>query len=959
MVTRRSVVLWTLVVIQLAAMLASITPVSAATSTEQQLKPSRESGGEYYYYDGDVIYGVGGKYTEPVKFVKKYGDKIYIPDGDTMGVAEIKKDADQCESEAVPTKLWKKDPVEGEEPEPAFFLNVVLDGSAELDLTKDQEDGVFRWGKVADHVVKKVADKVGDAEAPKDISPGTMAKDLTKIDIPRGQDVHIQNSDVACYYMYFKYFNRLVAPYDDDTLEPGPLNGRILGRQGVIFDDYVTKADNRLRYRAYTQSARQQILEHCNRQTNLYKCINLANDQHTKCYAQSIDAASADLEKEASNVMSDVWETEFKPDDYVECFAEQSELYADPDKFFADKKALEEFAQTIIDEANLPPSLKPADPDEINPEVNDETQCSLGMLGWILCPVFSFIATINDQVFDILKNWLVLAPFQQGVGGSNAAAYDTWSKLRNIVNSLFVLFFIIVVYSQVTGRGLNTYGIRALLPRIIVGAILVNLSYFICSVAVDLSNSLGDSIYKLLNETSIGGATIEGAGSFENITATLTLAGGAAAGTIALLANLSALVPVLVMAFVALVTTFLVLLLRQALIIVLVAMSSLAFLLYVLPSTASWFAKWRKMFISLLMIYPMFALVFSGSQIAAEIVRDTAAYNDDTLLTIFSLGITVIPLFLLPLLMKLGGGVLNRFGGIINNPDKGPFDRMRKRADEFRKDRKTQQQTRALNGRAGVLGYGNLIRMSQRNKAKQQYHAQNARRAAGSHAARNQDAVLRSALGSRAGEDLKNQLKDVLRDDIDKELREEYEAAMVAIENSEQNLSGEDLQNMAMGTGDHAHIDEGEQAAAMQKVIENGDVGGIDEMLDHLHQSQGQLTDLQREVITKAAGGVSGGAAHLSAANVEQTLAAGVPPGQTLSQALYANAAARGAYSPATLASQDGDSLKGIHDAHAAGAISDQQLATIKGNFAAALNDTKQNNRMTTRTREAGRTYLS
>jgi hypothetical protein len=42
---------------------------------------------------------------------------------------------------------------------------------------------------------------------------------------------------------------------------------------------------------------------------------------------------------------------------------------------------------------------------------------------------------------------------------------------------------------------------------------------------------------------------------------------------------------------------------------------------------------------------------------------------------------SIIPLALTPIIMKTAGGLLNRFGGIINNPNKGPFDSLRKKAE--------------------------------------------------------------------------------------------------------------------------------------------------------------------------------------------------------------------------------------------------------------------------------------
>ncbi|RYZ88838.1 MAG: hypothetical protein EOP06_10275 [Proteobacteria bacterium] len=74
-----------------------------------------------------------------------------------------------------------------------------------------------------------------------------------------------------------------------------------------------------------------------------------------------------------------------------------------------------------------------------------------------------------------------------------------------------------------------------------------------------------------------------------------------------------------------------------------------------------------------------------------------------------------IPLFITPIVMKTAGGVLNRFGGIVNNPNKGAFDRMKKGAEGFRKNRQTLRDTRALNGEKRFGG--GVVRMKARRSA--------------------------------------------------------------------------------------------------------------------------------------------------------------------------------------------------------------------------------------------------
>jgi hypothetical protein len=143
---------------------------------------------------------------------------------------------------------------------------------------------------------------------------------------------------------------------------------------------------------------------------------------------------------------------------------------------------------------------------------------------------------------------------------------------------------------------------------------------------------------------------------------------------------LALLLPVLVTVLFAVLTVVLVLAARQAIIIILIVISPLAFVAYLLPNTEDWFHKWRKLFITLLLMFPIISVIFGGSQLAAAVIR---AGTNNPLIYILSLAVQVIPFFLVPIIMKTAGGLLNRFGGIINNPNKGPFDSLRKRAEAY------------------------------------------------------------------------------------------------------------------------------------------------------------------------------------------------------------------------------------------------------------------------------------
>ncbi len=262
--------------------------------------------------------------------------------------------------------------------------------------------------------------------------------------------------------------------------------------------------------------------------------------------------------------------------------------------------------------------------------------------------------------------------------------------MRNIANVAFLIVFMVIIYSQITGAGYSNYNIKDMVPRLIIGAILVNVSFWICALAVDASNLLGYSIQAILvnirenytvatdidwasmTAVILGGGTIGIAGF-------AAAAGGSAAsmGFIIFAALISAALSVL--------AAFVVLAARQALIVVLTAVAPLAFIAFILPSTRGIFDKWRKLFTNLLIIFPAFALLFGASQLAGAAIIGTAKDATEAMqipLLLIGLTVQVIPLALTPFLTRLSTGVLGQIANMANNKQKGLTDRARNWAQD-------------------------------------------------------------------------------------------------------------------------------------------------------------------------------------------------------------------------------------------------------------------------------------
>src|SRR5690606_3575128 len=108
----------------------------------------------------------------------------------------------------------------------------------------------------------------------------------------------------------------------------------------------------------------------------------------------------------------------------------------------------------------------------------------------------------------------------------------------------------------------------------------------------------------------------------------------------------------------AIITVFLVLTLRQALIILLIVIAPLAFVAYLLPNTEDWFTKWRKLLMTLLLMYPIIAVIFGASALASSIVMNSASGDYKAVIQIMGACIAILPLAITPVVMKTAGGVL-------------------------------------------------------------------------------------------------------------------------------------------------------------------------------------------------------------------------------------------------------------------------------------------------------------
>ena len=315
-------------------------------------------------------------------------------------------------------------------------------------------------------------------------------------------------------------------------------------------------------------------------------------------------------------------------------------------------------------------------------ENSTSTSCDVQGIGWIICPVSNWLADGIDYMYSALQEFLKTKPLE--TTNQNSGIYLAWVIMRNISNVAFIVAFLVIIYSQLTSVGISNYGVKKMLPRLIIAAVLVNLSFTICAILLDLSNIAGyafqDAFMGIKNTISTVGENTS-TWTWSEVISTALSNGALAVGagyavSLALTTELlPMLVPAATLAGLTLLFILLIMAARQALIIILIIVSPLAFVCYLLPGTEKWFKKWRDSFLTMLVFFPAFSVVFGGAQLAGILIIQNATGPNGAIMHVLGMLVQIIPLAITPLIMKFSGGVLSKFAGFVNDKNKGWYDR--------------------------------------------------------------------------------------------------------------------------------------------------------------------------------------------------------------------------------------------------------------------------------------------
>ncbi|MCL2173842.1 type IV secretion system protein [Candidatus Saccharibacteria bacterium] len=238
----------------------------------------------------------------------------------------------------------------------------------------------------------------------------------------------------------------------------------------------------------------------------------------------------------------------------------------------------------------------------------------------------------------------------------------------------------------------SNYSVKKILPRLVIVAILVNISFPICAAAVDISNILGASLREFIRNLVIVdqsgyNAAANISGLIIDIVPMVIVTIGAA---ILVLLNLGTVI-------IAVLMVFAVLAFREVLVTVLIIISPIAFVLYLLPNTEKWFKKWLTEFARVLFIYPAIAFVWGATELVTYILMKSYAVEHPLMGLIMICLLQVVPVLTIIPIMKMGGQALSQLEGLARKGlEKTPIKDWGNYAGQAVKSRSLQAAQKAL-----------------------------------------------------------------------------------------------------------------------------------------------------------------------------------------------------------------------------------------------------------------------
>jgi MFS family permease len=311
------------------------------------------------------------------------------------------------------------------------------------------------------------------------------------------------------------------------------------------------------------------------------------------------------------------------------------------------------------------------------------------------------------EIFDIkkahadnTKKHMIIQGLEDGGSGSQWV-HSIWTLSISLVNIVLIGILIYLGVVNILHLNYETYELKKFLVPLIIAVIFANLSLFVCRAVVELSSALSETFIQ--DQREISENIMQGLG-FSKMTTLADLmrsTGSVAVGTITGIAMFLGNTLVGIVVSIVVVAVFLIISLllyvRVFVVLLLAAISPLAFISMVIPATQQYFKQWWSWFLKWVFMGPIIALILKvAAVIGGQDVTVTGITDGGSFFTMVFSFIAIIGLLILAILTPfvIGGMMqipgMKQLSGFLGN-----------RASKFYKENSALQ---SLSGRFASKG---------------------------------------------------------------------------------------------------------------------------------------------------------------------------------------------------------------------------------------------------------------
>ena len=243
----------------------------------------------------------------------------------------------------------------------------------------------------------------------------------------------------------------------------------------------------------------------------------------------------------------------------------------------------------------------------------------LNPLTWIVCPLVAAaqaaVEGLNDGINTMMNINTGKGSAFDTAGNTGQGYRAAWNTFRTFATGIIIIGGLLMIISQAAGlEVLDAYTVRKTLPRLLVAAIFISISWYLVAFLIQLSNDLGNSVRAIIYQpfSGIGNGTIT-LGQDSSLVASLV--GGVGIYALGLLG----LGTIAISALVAVLVGFTILIVRKLIILLLIIVAPLAIACYVLPNTQRAWTLWKDTLTSMLVVFPIISAFIAIGRVFAII----------------------------------------------------------------------------------------------------------------------------------------------------------------------------------------------------------------------------------------------------------------------------------------------------------------------------------------------------